>query len=424
MGSTKIKLVYEGRAIAQGDDDAKPNTYLVDAVGDLLSFDYTDNSDGKVDDLQIELFDPHGRWRSEWLPRKGAKLRASILPAFGDGELVCGDMWIDEIECGGPPAVVTVRAVSVPFTKTIRGTKRTRAWESVTLEAMAAKMVEGTDLTLHYQGKQPVEIERADQHRESDLAFLRRLGEDYGFVVKVADGNLVVYDQDLLEDEDAVAVVDVSKGDGMVTRWGVRSKIRDVYRSARVMYQNPIRKLVAEGLRDLPKKEVQEPRFVAPAARGRHRRLTEAQKRARQKAREERAQKAFERKHDLYLDSLIRQSREEERREGKPVEVDDVEFLFSPTGEAVVDSVLEIEKRAKDIDEAKRMAERALRNANRDEVTLALDLVGDAAMRAGLNIELLGAGKLSGKYHVDVARHSVRKGYTTSVSAHKVLLYR
>jgi len=70
------------------------------------------------------------------------------------------------------------------------------------------------------------------------------------------------------------------------------------------------------------------------------------------------------------------------------------------------------------------MAERALRNANRDEVTLALDLVGDAAMRAGLNIELLGAGKLSGKYHVDVARHSVRKGYTTSVSAHKVLLYR
>jgi phage protein D len=423
MGSTKVKLVYEGVTITQGDDEAKPGAYLVDAEGDLMSFEYTDNSDGQVDDLQIELFDPHGRWRSEWLPQKGAKLRASVLPAFGDGELVCGDMWIDEVECGGPPAIVTVRAVSVPIGEEIRGTKRTRAWEEVTLEQMAEQIAKAAGLNLFYDGD-PVEIERTDQHEESDLSLLRRLGEDFGFVVKVSDGQLVIYDQELLEDADAVAAVDVVSGDAMVTRWGVRSKTRDVYRAARVMYRNPIRKLVAEAIKQHPSRDLKEPEYVAPKKRGRHRRLTAAQKKAREKAREERAQKTFDRKHDRYLDSLIRQAREEERREEKEVEVDDVEFLFAPSGAPVVGSVLEVEKRVKDLDEAKRVAERALRTANRDEVTLSLDLVGDAAMRAGLNIELLGAGKLSGKYHLDQARHSVRRGYTTSVVAHRVLSYR
>ena len=78
----------------------------------------------------------------------------------------------------------------------------------------------------------------------------------------------------------------------------------------------------------------------------------------------------------------------------------------------------------KDEDEAKRIAERMLRDANRDEVTLTLDLVGDVAMRTGLNIVVSGAGKLSGKYHIDQAGHSVRDRYGSKVSAHRVLAYR
>jgi phage protein D len=424
MGSTKIKLIYEGVAISLGDDDPSPWLYEIDTDGDLLSFEYTDNSDGQVDDLQISLMDKKGLWRSDWLPEKGAKLRASILPAFGDGELFCGDMWIDEVEAEGPPSVVTMKAVSVPIGKEIRGTKKTRAWEGTTYEKMAEEIAKAASLDLYYKGD-TVEVERVDQHEESDLVLLRRLGEDFGYVVKVADSKLVIYDQEILEDADSVATVDVSKGDGLVTHWQVRSKTRDVYRAARVMYRNPIRKLIADELKIHPSKDLKEPVFVAPKKRGKHKRLTNAQKKAREQARQDRAEKKFDRKHDAYLDSLIRQSREEERREDKEVELDDVEFLFTPTGAPVVGAVLEIETRVKDEYEAKRVAERKLRNANRDEVVLSLDLVGDVAMRAGLNIDLLGAGKLSGKYHVNQARHSVRgAGYTTSVGAHRILSYR
>jgi phage protein D len=426
MGSAKVKLLYEGVAITQGDDVAKPGAYYVDTAGDLLGFEYTDNADGKVDDLQISLMDRKGLWRGDWLPRKGAKLWASILPAFGDGELVCGDMWIDEVEAGGPPSVTTIKAVSVPLGEenSIRGTKRTRAWEATTLEGIAKNTADVSGLKLFYQGD-PVEVERADQHEESDLAFLARLAEDFGYVVKVGHGKLVVYDQELLEDADPVAVVDVGKGDGMVTRWDIRSKTRGTFRAARVMYRNPIRKLLAEAMKEHPIKVLKAPEYVAPKKRGRHRRLTSAQKKAREQVREDRAQKTFAKKSDAYLDSLVRQSREEERREEKEIEVDDVEFLYTPDGAPVVGSVLEITKRVKDEAEAKRVAERMLRNANRDEVVLSLDLIGDVAMRAGLNIVLVGAGQLSGKYHIDHARHGVRGGgYATSVGAHRVLAYR
>lgn len=430
MGSTKIKLLYEGVAITQGDDAEKRGTYMLDTAGDLLSWNYTDNIDGKVDDLQITLLNRDGLWCKEWRPQKGAKLNATILPAFGDGEIVIGDMWIDELEVGGPPSVATIRATSAPLAEdeegkgTIRGMKRTRAWEGVTFEQMATEIAKAAGLHMIYEGD-PVEIERTDQSEESDLTLLSRLGEDFGYVVKVADSTLVVYDQEILEDADPVAVVDVANGDGMVTHWGIRSKTRDVYRSARVMYRNPINKLVAEGLKHHPLAK-DEPTFVPLKPRGKHRRLTNAQKKKREQARQERHEKAFGKKNDAYLDSLIRQTRDEERREEREIEVDDVEFLFSPDGSPLIGNVLEITKRVKDEDAAKRLAERQLRNANREEVTLTLDLVGDAVMRAGLNIVLAGAGDFSGKYNIDQARHSGagKERFATSLNAHRVLKYR
>jgi phage protein D len=425
--ATKVKLEYEGVAISRGDDDqAKTKSYMVDELGDLLACDYTDNAEGQADDLQVTLRDREGLWRNEWLPQKGALLRATISPAFGDGQVETGDMWIDEIEIGGPPGVATIRATSVPVDEEVRGTKKTRAWEAVTFRQMAEKIVKGTGLDLFYKGDS-VEIDRTDQHEESDLALLKRLGADYGFVVKVADGKLVVYDQQILEDAESVAVVDVGKGDGMVKTWSIRSKTRDVYRAARVWYRNPINNFLADAVKEHQRavkehqqSELKEPTYVSPKKRGKRRRQTNAQKEARAKNR-------YEKKHDGYLDQLIRQSRDQDRRDeaGEVTEVDDLDFLFTPDGAPVVGGVLEIEKRVKDLDAAMRLAERSLRNANKDEVMLGLDLVGDIVMRGGLNIDVIGAGKLSGKYHIEQARHSVGSGgYSTAVTAHRVLVYR
>lgn len=424
MGSTAVRVIYEGAAITDADGEPIKGEYMFDTAGDLIEVEYNDNQDGQVDSLEIVVRNREALWCKEWRPQIGAKLQASILPTFGTGELVCGDMWVDEIEVGGPPSVASIRAVSVPVKSEARGTKRTRAWESVTFQQMAKEIAKAAGLELRYQGEE-IEIDRTDQHEETDFELLRRLADDYGFVVKASSSKLVVYDQMLLEDASSVAVVDVGKGDGLVKRWSVRAKTRDVYRAARVMYRNPINKIVDDALRDLANKEPKEPVFVPLKPRGKHRRPTKSQQKARDKAREEKHQAVYDKRHDAYLSSLIRQAREEERREPQEVEVDDREFIYTPDGAPLVGAVLEIEKRVKDLDAAKRLAERKLRDANKRAVELSLELAGDVAMRASLNLELVRAGDFSGKYHIDQASHRVsgRQGYVTSITAHRVLSF-
>jgi len=427
MGSTQIKLVYDGVAITAGDSEPRKGTYTLDTAGDLLSFEFNDNADGQVDDLEIVVRNRERLWLSEWRPKRGAKIRASILPAFGDGELVIGDMFVDDFEAGGPPDIATIRAVSVPPKEEIRGTKRTRAWESVTFEQMAGQMARDAGLTLFYQGE-AIEVDRVDQHEETDLDLLKRLADDYGYILKVSDSKIVLYDQEILEAAATVAVVDVGKGkgDGLIKHWNVHERTHGTYRASRVMYRNPIHNLVEEALKDIPKKEPKEPVYVPLKPRAKHRRLTNEQRKARDKLRQEKHDAAFQKKTDDYLNSLIRQARDEERRASGDVEVDDVEFFYSPAGAPLMGPVLEIERRVKDEAEARRIAKRKLRTENKKAIELALDLAGDVVMRASQNIELVRAGDFSGKYHIDQASHRVsgRSGYVTSVTAHRVLTYR
>lgn len=424
MGSTKLKVLYEGVQITQGEDEPRKNSYLLDTEGDLIAFEYNDNPDGQVDDMEIVVRNREGLWLKEWRPQIGSKLIVSLFPAFGQAELVVGDMFIDDFDVGGPPSVAKIRAVSVPPKAEVRGTKRTRAWESVTLKQMAGEMAKAAGLELYFDGDD-VEVERVDQHEESDLELLKRLTEDYGFIIKVSNSKIVIYDQEKLEDADSDAVIDVA-GDGLIKRWNVHEKTHGLYRAARVMYRNPIHKLVEEGLKNIPHKEPKPPEYVELKPRGKHRRLTEAQKKAREKARQEKHDAAFEKKKDAYLESLIRQAREEERRADKVVEVDDMEFSFSPAGAPLVGPVLEIEKRVKDEADAQRICERKLREANRRAIELTFEMIGDVAIRASHNITLVHAGDFSGKYHVDQASHRVssRYGYVTSATAYRVLSYR
>lgn len=72
-------------------------------------------------------------------------------------------------------------------------------------------------------------------------------------------------------------------------------------------------------------------------------------------------------------------------------------------------------KRAPNIAEAERIARAALFEANRNEVTGSLDLVGDTRLVAGATVFISGFGKFDGKYFIRTATHSVGHGYKTSV---------
>ena len=79
-------------------------------------------------------------------------------------------------------------------------------------------------------------------------------------------------------------------------------------------------------------------------------------------------------------------------------------------------------KRAKSIDEAKRLAKAKLRQLNAKSLTGNVAIVGDVSLVAGLVVTLKGFGAFDGDFYIEEARHSVSSsGFTTSLSLHKVL---
>ncbi len=79
--------------------------------------------------------------------------------------------------------------------------------------------------------------------------------------------------------------------------------------------------------------------------------------------------------------------------------------------------------RAEDDEQARVKAEAARDRANEDQTSATLDdMVGNTRLASGVNVQLTGYGKFSGKYSIHQARHSFSRsgGYTTSVELKRV----
>ena len=85
--------------------------------------------------------------------------------------------------------------------------------------------------------------------------------------------------------------------------------------------------------------------------------------------------------------------------------------------------VLKINKKVENKAEAERLARNELRQKNKKETTLRLEMVGDFVYLAGAVVELKGHGAFDGKYLIERARHSAGSGYTCSLELRKCLAY-
>jgi phage protein D len=163
----------------------------------LTSFEYTDNAEGKSDEISIELHDRDSKWIESWLPSKGTGITASVrcLNWWGPGQnlsLACGKGTCDEVSVSGPPGKVSIKAVSASLSGPLRETTRTQGWEAFSLRGVAGDIASRNNLSLYYDADAH-QFDRQDQRGESDLAFLQRLSESKGVSVKVRDDRLILY---------------------------------------------------------------------------------------------------------------------------------------------------------------------------------------------------------------------------------------
>ncbi|MBQ3059872.1 MAG: hypothetical protein IJD16_06120 [Desulfovibrio sp.] len=173
----------------------------------LLDFSFTDNVHGKADEVQFALHDRDGKWSNAWKPKKGMPVTATLLctnweEQGQDLSLPCGQFKVDEVGFSGPPDKITIKAVSSSLTGALRDTEKTRAWENTSLQTVAGQIAADNGLALFYSGDAHT-FARADQRKESDLAFINRLASERAMNCKVHDGKLILFDAEEAESQDA-----------------------------------------------------------------------------------------------------------------------------------------------------------------------------------------------------------------------------
>ena len=158
----------------------------------LMSLSITEKRGDEADQLDLVLDDSR---HDIPLPAAGATLRvqlgwlsgADVQPGLVDK----GSFVVDEVEHSGPPDIVTIRAHAADFTGALT-TRREHSWHDTTLGAVVAALAGRNGLTARIApALGAIAVPALAQSRESDLAFLRRLGRQHDAVATIKQGLLI-----------------------------------------------------------------------------------------------------------------------------------------------------------------------------------------------------------------------------------------
>ena len=159
----------------------------------LVSLSISEKRGEAADQLDIGLDDSDGRLA---LPKTGAILHVQLGWKQGSdvtpGLVDKGSFKVDEVAHAGPPDLVTIRARSVDFTSDLK-TRREKGWHGTTLGAIVDEIAKRHSLKPSCApALAAIEVKAQAQSRESDIAFLRRLGRELDAVATIKRGRLIL----------------------------------------------------------------------------------------------------------------------------------------------------------------------------------------------------------------------------------------
>lgn len=342
---------------------------------DLLSFEFDDKESNEADEISITLKDEKGMWAGRFCPKGGEVVRAIIVSGDTMGGVRgvkrdCGRFYVDTMTAAGSPRTFELKAVSIPLKTPIRRKLKTRAWEKYTLKDIAGKIAKEANIALVYDADDPISYDRQDQDRESDLKFLSRLCEEAGLSIKVSDEKLVIFDQQAYEKKQPVRTFALGVSD--ILSWNFQAQQSETYKTCTVKYRDPKQK----------------------------KRGTAAS-------------------YDTELDK----NWAEVSGEGKKASKNPAVMSYTYTDPQAEENGQEyaLKRRAKSIEEAKRLAKAKLRQLNARKVTGNITIIGDPGLNAGDVITISGFGSFDGNMIISNASHSISSsGYVTSLSLRRV----
>ncbi len=221
-----LRLEYEGRDIS------------ADVAPHLVFARYVDQAHAKADELEVVLEDRDGRWSGAWCPKSGAKLTASIeVLDWRDRAprvlMECGDFTINRLTLQGPHGALKMTGLSAFVNSSLRREARSRAWNDTTLERMAGDIAGEHKLGLVYEGRE-IKLKRQDQRGESDLAFITRVAEEYGFRVKSAEGSLVLVEAAKMDAQ--APVLTLTKGQDDLLGYEISLEVGETFKGVNAQH--------------------------------------------------------------------------------------------------------------------------------------------------------------------------------------------
>lgn len=159
----------------------------------LKSLSLTEKRGNDADVLEIVLCDKDGRLD---IPPPGAiiTLKMGWLDLDGSAAPLLidkGSFKVDERSHSGTPDQLTISAKSADLTRAFRS-RRTQTWTNTTLGDVLAEVAARNALQAHVApAKAEIAVTHLNQSRESDSAFLARLGRLHDAVATVKSGRLI-----------------------------------------------------------------------------------------------------------------------------------------------------------------------------------------------------------------------------------------
>jgi phage protein D len=217
----------------------------------LVELTYCDRASNMEDTIDIELADPDHRFQNTWTFARAQPLNVTLEQDSWNspGEIIqqqCGQFEIDMIELEGPPSTIRIRAKSVPVSGSLKFQQKSRAWEGTDLKTVAQQIAGESGMSLNYQAALNPTFSRLDQREQSDLVVLSREADRFGLCVKVANNQIVIFDEQTAESQAAtftvLAPTRTSPGginNSGILKWRLTANSNEVVNAATVTYRNP-----------------------------------------------------------------------------------------------------------------------------------------------------------------------------------------
>ena len=167
--------------------DSKPLNDQV--MARIMTLSVTDNKNLDADELTLTLDDHDGALA---LPKRGVKLQCWM--GFEDAGIHdMGIYIVDSSEWSGTPDTISIRAKSADFKSSLKS-GHSQSYHDKTLGEIADTVAKRQQLTLSIKPElTTLDVGHVDQTDESDIHLLTRLCHQYGAVVNIKHGKLLIF---------------------------------------------------------------------------------------------------------------------------------------------------------------------------------------------------------------------------------------